>query len=66
MRPLSEDTALDKLMRFVFGAAIGAAVAVAMLAVDYITIGHVHAPVLVVAGFAVVVGISQARHVPRA
>jgi hypothetical protein len=37
-----------------------------MLAVDYVIIGHVPAPLLVVAAFAVVIGVSLVRRVPRA
>jgi uncharacterized membrane protein YccC len=66
MRPLGEDTASDKFMRFVLGAAIGAAIALAILGVHYVIIGHVHAPLLVVAACAVVFGVSLVRRVPRA
>jgi hypothetical protein len=66
MRLLSEDTVVDKLLRFGFGAAVGAAMALFVLGMNYFFMGHVHVPVLVVAIFAIVVGISAVRRVPRA
>ena len=66
MRPLAEDTFFDRLLRFLLGAAIGMAWAVAILGVDYVIIGHVHQPLLVMALFGIGGGIIVARRVPRA
>jgi hypothetical protein len=65
MRPLSEDTLFDRLLRFLLGAAMGVACALLMLAMNYVIIGHVH-PLLAMALFGIGGGILMARRVPRA